>query len=69
LRDEGENSFSHSAHLKERGSIAPVIVITGHGGAPLTVEAKFGAVDFIEKPFDDEVMPSVVSAVLRRRFN
>lgn len=45
----------------------PVIVITGHGEVPLAVEAmQIGAVDFLEKPFDEEVLLSAVDAALRR---
>jgi two-component system response regulator FixJ len=52
-------------HLKARGTPLSVIVITGHGDVPLAVEAmKAGAVDFLEKPFDDETFLTSVHAAL-----
>ena len=53
--------------VKEMGLDIPVIVITGHGDITLAVEAmKIGAVDFLEKPFDDDTLLDAVRASLTR---
>src|SRR3954464_9722669 len=48
----------------------PVIVMTGHGDIPLAVEAmKLGALDFLEKPFEDERLIGMINGALRQRLN
>ncbi|RYE78568.1 MAG: response regulator [Hyphomicrobiales bacterium] len=53
--------------LRDTGTLLPAIVITGHGDVQMAVEAmKNGALDFIEKPFSDEVLiESIARAVSR----
>jgi len=52
--------------LKELKVGVPVIVITGHGDIALAVEAmKIGAIDFFEKPFNDDLLLASVRAALR----
>ncbi len=53
--------------LRELKHSVPVIVITAHGDIPLAVEAmRLGAVDFLEKPFEDEVLLASVRSALDR---
>ena len=53
--------------VKESGRDIPVIVITGHGDISLAVDAmKIGAVDFLEKPFDDDLLLAAVRSALNK---
>jgi two-component system, LuxR family, response regulator FixJ len=49
------NGLELQEEVLKRAISLPVIIITGHGDVPLAVRAmRAGAIDFIEKPFDDE---------------
>ena len=53
--------------LKTASIKLPVVVMTGHGEVPLAVEAmKLGAIDFLEKPFEDERLIGTLKMALEQ---
>lgn len=67
VRMPGLSGIDLLKRLKELKIDVPVIVITGHADVPLAVEAmKFGAIDFLEKPFDDEVLLASVQSAIKQ---
>ena len=57
IRMAGMDGLSLQQEILKRKIVLPVIFVTGHGDVPLAVRAmKAGAVDFVEKPFDDELL-------------
>jgi FixJ family two-component response regulator len=55
IRMPGMSGLELQQHLNRRGSMLPVIFITGHGDVPMAVQAmKEGAFEFVQKPFRDQ---------------
>jgi two-component system response regulator FixJ len=65
VRMPGISGLELQRRLTELKVDLPIIIMTGHADVPLAVEAmKAGAADFIEKPFDDEVLLAAIRAAL-----
>jgi len=70
VRMPGMDGLQLLKRLKEMDVKLPVIVLTGHADVALAVEAmKAGAMDFIEKPFSDEVLLNAIQSALAQRFS
>ena len=66
IRMPGLSGLELQAKLKAEGSRIPMIFITAHSDAKMKMQAmQAGAVEFLSKPFDDEVLLEKVRAALK----
>jgi FixJ family two-component response regulator len=67
VRLPGVNGLDFQHELADAGIRIPIIFITGHGDIPMTVKAmKFGAVEFLTKPFRDQDLLDAIHQALDR---
>ena len=67
VRLPGPSGLDLQSALSEAGRDVPIVFITGHGTVPTSVRAmKGGAVDFLQKPFNDQELLDSVQRALRR---
>jgi FixJ family two-component response regulator len=68
VRMPGMSGLELQEQLLLRGHAVPIIFVTGHGDIPTAVSAiKKGAVDFIEKPFNDREFLQVIDKAVRTK--
>lgn len=67
IRMPGMGGLDLQEQLAERGIQLPIIFLTGHGDVPAAVRAlKAGAMDFLEKPFNSQVLLDLIQQAIRR---
>ena len=67
VRMPGIDGIELLKRLKAQNTPFPILIMTGHGDVPLAVEAmKLGAVDFLEKPFEDDRLTAMIDMAIRR---
>jgi FixJ family two-component response regulator len=63
----GMSGIDLQEELRRRDLPIPIVFITGHGTVPMSVQAmKHGAVDFLEKPFDEHELVKAVSRAMEK---
>jgi len=68
VRMPGMSGLELQEALRARQAALPVIIITGHGDIAMAVRAmKAGAADFIEKPFNEQVLLDAVHRALAQQ--
>ena len=68
VRMPGIDGLTLLRRLRTSGSTPPLILITGHGDVSMAVAAmKAGAVDFLEKPFEADILLAAIKGALRYR--
>ncbi len=66
VRMPGMSGPELQAKLNSIGATLPIIFISGHGDVPLAVRVmKAGAIDFLTKPFNDQVLIESINKALR----
>ncbi|MGY4327219.1 two-component system response regulator FixJ [Bradyrhizobium sp. LB7.2] len=67
VRMPGLDGIDLLKRMKAQQSPFPILIMTGHGDVPLAVEAmKLCAVDFLEKPFEEDRLVTMIEAAIRR---
>jgi len=65
IRMPGMSGLELQSVLKEQGFRLPLLIISGHADVPMAVRAlKAGAFDFIEKPFNDQLLLDIVQRAI-----
>ena len=67
IRMPGIDGLTLHEKIVDMGKRIPVIFITGHGDVPLAVKAmKAGAIDFLNKPFDEDALLGAIDSALTK---
>ena len=67
VRLPGLSGLDLQAALKQAGRAMPIVFISGSSDVPVSVQAmKEGAIDFLQKPFDDDQLLSAIAGALAR---